>query len=46
VGDPPFPGADDFKVMEAVARGEPLRFRSALWKGISPKAKALVSRML
>jgi len=46
VGEPPFPGADDFKVMESVAKGEPLKFRSNLWKKVSKEAKDLIIRML
>lgn len=45
-GEPPFPGANDYKVMESIARGETLRFRSNLWKRISSKAKELITRML
>ena len=46
VGEPPFPGADDFKVMESIARGDPLKFRSNLWKKVSSKAKTLITKML
>jgi hypothetical protein len=46
VGEPPFPGADDFKVMESIARGDPLKFRSNLWKKVSQKAKDLIQRLL
>ena len=46
VGEPPFPGADDVKVMQAIARGEPLKFRSNLWKKVSSKAKTLITKML
>lgn len=46
VGEPPFPGNDDIQVMASIARGDPLRFRSNLWKKISPQAKNLISRLL
>ena len=46
VGEPPFAGKDDFKVMENIAKGEPVRFRSNLWKKVSQPAKNLIARML
>lgn len=46
VGQPPFPGVDDYKVMQSIAKGEPLRFRSNLWKKVSSQAKTLISKML
>ena len=46
VGEPPFPGADDLKVMQNIAKGEPLKFRSNLWKKVSTKAKTLITKML
>lgn len=46
VGEPPFAGADDFRVMENIAKGEPVRFRSNLWKKVSQQAKTLIARML
>jgi serine/threonine protein kinase len=45
-GEPPFPGKDDYKVMESIARGDPLRFRSNIWKKVSSKAKTLITKML
>lgn len=32
--------------MQAIAKGEPLRFRSNLWKKISKQAKNLILKML
>ena len=46
VGEPPFPGEDDFKVMKSIADGTPLKFRSNLWKKVSARAKTLITRML
>ena len=46
VGEPPFIGIDDYKVMESIAKGDPLRFRSNLWKKVSSKAKTLITKML
>jgi calcium-dependent protein kinase len=46
VGEPPFPGKDDYKVMESISSGDPLRFRSNLWKKVSSKAKNLITKML
>lgn len=46
VGEPPYPGNDDYKVMEAIAKGDQFKFRSVLWKKISPQAKTLITKML
>jgi calcium-dependent protein kinase len=46
VGEPPYAGADDFKVMENIAKGGPVKFRSNLWKKVSQPAKNLVLKLL
>lgn len=46
VGQPPYTGADDYKVMESIAKGEPIKFRSNLWKKVSQQPKDLILKML
>jgi len=46
VGEAPWVGDNDFKVMESIARGDPLRFRNSQWKKVSGQAKNLITRML
>jgi serine/threonine protein kinase len=46
VGEPPYAGADDFKVMENIAKGEPVKFKSNLWKKVSQQAKNIIIKML
>ena len=33
-------------MMQNIAKGEPLKFRSNLWKKVSTKAKTLITKML
>jgi calcium-dependent protein kinase len=46
VGEPPYTGADDYKVMENIAKGDPIKFRSNLWKKVSQQPKDLILKML
>ena len=45
-GEAPFGGVDDLQVMQAIAKGEPLKFRSSVWKKVSGQCKNLIVRML
>lgn len=44
-GTPPFNGAEDSQITNAVAKGE-FTFKPAKWKGVSDEAKDLINKML